>query len=374
MSRAIRPEPLGPSLLAEPELSELALFRRKVAIMLLFAVSVVLLYLIRNVLILVFISAVLAAGIAPVVHRVRVFGRHYLKRRIKRGPAVLLVYFPFLIAAIVLLILVLPRVLHEGAQLLEDLPQLIDTKLLVPLEKHVPMDAAREVLLKYKGLPAADNKAVFGYIKGAATITAAVIAILFMIVYMLIDAERLRNLFLLLYPAEKRGRKRSMVIRMSRRMSGWLYGKLVLAAIVGAITLVALLVLRIPYALPLALLAGVGELIPVIGPILGTVPALILALFKSTWQFWSVLIIAVLLQKLTNLFLVPRVMGAKVSVSPLAVFIAFMIGGSLLGVIGGIMAIPAAAIVQVAFDEAFVQTRERRLDRDRAGSLLKHEG
>jgi len=66
-------------------------------------------------------------------------------------------------------------------------------------------------------------------------------------------------------------------------------------------------------------------------------------------------------------------MGAKVSVSPLAIFVAFMMGSSLLGIIGGIMAIPAAAIIQVAFEEAFVQSRERRLDPDRAGSLLTRE-
>ena len=64
-------------------------------------------------------------------------------------------------------------------------------------------------------------------------------------------------------------------------------------------------------------------------------------------------------------------MSKKVSISPLAVFIAFMIGASLLGIVGAIMAIPVAAIVQVAFDEAFVARRERRQDLERAGTLLR---
>jgi predicted PurR-regulated permease PerM len=77
------------------------------------------------------------------------------------------------------------------------------------------------------------------------------------------------------------------------------------------------------------------------------------------------------LQKVENYFIVPRVMAKKVSISPLAVFIAFMIGASLLGIAGAIMAIPIAAIVQVAFEEVFVSRRERRQDVDRAGTLLR---
>ncbi|HXI12206.1 MAG TPA: AI-2E family transporter [Thermoanaerobaculia bacterium] len=352
--------------------SEMEMFKRKVAFVFLAALLIAMLWLVRNILILIFIAAVLAAGISPVVHRVRVLGRRYLRKRIPRGAAVLIVYFPFLIAAILLIILVLPRLLQEGAEMAGNLPTLIDSKILTPLEKHFPVDAARTALSNYR-VTGGGKAVILGYLRGAARVVASMLAILFLIVYMLIDAQRLRNLFLLLFPAHDRGKKRLMIIRMSRRMSGWLSGQLLLAAIIGAVTFVILVSLRIPYALPLALLAAVGEMVPVIGPIAGAIPAVIIALFKSSWQFWSVLAMAIMIQKLENLFLVPRIMGAKVSVSPLAIFIAFMMGSSLLGIIGGIMAIPAAAIIQVAFEEAFVQSRERRLDPDRAGSLLTRE-
>ncbi len=114
-----------------------------------------------------------------------------------------------------------------------------------------------------------------------------------------------------------------------------------------------------------------GELIPILGPTVGAIPALAIALLHSRWQFWAVLLFTVLLQKIENLFIVPRVMGRKVAVSPLAIFIAFMIGASTLGVAGAIIAVPVAAIVQVAFAEAFVARRERRLDVERPGTLLR---
>ena len=136
-------------------------------------------------------------------------------------------------------------------------------------------------------------------------------------------------------------------------------------------TFAGLVALRSPYALPLAIIAAIGELIPAIGPTVGAIPVLAIALLQSRWQFWSYLAFAVVLQKAENLFIVPRVMARKVSISPLAVFIAFMIGASLLGIVGAILAIPVAAIAQVAFDEAFVSRRERRQDLDRAGTLLR---
>ncbi|HWS71222.1 MAG TPA: AI-2E family transporter, partial [Thermoanaerobaculia bacterium] len=131
------------------------------------------------------------------------------------------------------------------------------------------------------------------------------------------------------------------------------------------------LVLRIPYALPLAILAMVGEMVPVIGPIVGTAPSLAIALLHSRWQFWSVLVMVLLFQKLENLFVAPRVMARKVEISPLAAFVAFMAGATLLGIVGALMAIPLAAIAKVTFEEVFVARRERRLDLERAGTLRR---
>ena len=154
-------------------------------------------------------------------------------------------------------------------------------------------------------------------------------------------------------------------------MSAWLLGQLPLSAIVGCATLIGLLILRVPYAFPLALLAALGEFVPIIGPVVGTLPALAVALLHSTWQFWSVLVMAVVIQQIENHVLVPRFMGSMVSVSPLAVILAFMVGGTLFGIPGAMMAVPLAAILQVIFEESFIVRRERRQDRGRPGTLIK---
>lgn len=345
---------------------ELEIFRSKVAIVVATILALLLLWRVRDVVILVFIAAVIASGISPAVQRVRVWGRWWLHRNIRRGVAVAVVYLPFVVAVLLLALVVIPRLVNETRALGAQLPTLLETNVLTPLERYVPVGPIREFLNGGVALP---KGSVFHYVRNAAAVMAAVVAVLFMIAYMLVDAHRLRNLILLFYPAEERAERRQMLNHIAHRMSSWLGGQLILSATIGVATFIGLLALRIPFALPLAILAMVGELVPVIGPIVGTAPALAIALLHSRWQFWSVLIMVIVLQKCENLFIAPRVMARKLRISPLAAFIAFMMGGALLGIVGAIMAIPMAAIVQVLFEDVFVARRERRLDIERAGTL-----
>ena len=348
--------------------NEIQLFGRKVLIVAAIFVVLALLWAVREVLILVAIAAVLAAGIAPAVQRVRILGRHWFHRNIPRGTAVLIVYFPFLFLAIVLVVVMVPRLIDDTRAMSAQLPAMVEHNILKPLEKYVPAQTIRDIVQGGISLP---RSSVLLYVRSAATVVASFVAVLFMVVYMLIDAHRLRNVILLLYPPEVRAERRRTMTRLARRMTSWLAGQLILSAMMGGAIFVLLLALRLPYALPLALFATLGEMVPVIGPILGTAPALAIALLHSRWQFWSVLVAAIVLQKVENFIVAPKVMSKKVSISPLSAFIAFMMGGALLGIIGAIMAIPAAAAVQVAFEELFVQRRERRHDLDRAGTLIK---
>ena len=348
--------------------SELEVFTRKVLIVLAAAIGVAILWSARGVLVLIFIAAILAAGIAPLVHRVRVFWRFRFHRNLPRGAAVMIVYLPLLILALILGLVVVPRFVADTSELGAQLPTLIEENILKPLDQYVPVGFLREELHNGFELP---RSRVLAYMRNAATAIASILAVLFMVAYMLIDAHRLRNLFLLIYPPEVRGDRRETLSRMARRMSLWLSGQLLLSAIIGVLSFIGFRLMGVPYALPLAILAAVGELIPMIGPTIGALPALAVALLHSSWQFWAVLIFAVVLQKVENLFIVPRVMSRQMAISPLAIFVAFLIGASLLGIVGAIIAIPVAAIAQVAFEEVFVLRRERRQDVDRAGTLLR---
>src|SRR5262249_11506255 len=150
-----------------------------------FATGVAILWAARDVLILIFIAAVLAAGISPAVHRVRVWGRLLLHRNIARGTAVLIVYLPFLMVALSLPIFIVPRLVHDMRALSAQLPLLLEKNILTPLERYLPMGGVREFLAGGIELPRAS---VIFYVRSTATAVASFVIILFMVGYMLVDA------------------------------------------------------------------------------------------------------------------------------------------------------------------------------------------
>jgi predicted PurR-regulated permease PerM len=101
----------------------------------------------------------------------------------------------------------------------------------------------------------------------------------------------------------------------------------------------------------LALIAAVGEMIPVVGPLLSAIPAIIVAFTVSPALALGVAVFFILQQQFENHVLVPKVMERQVGVSAVVVIIALLIGGSLLGIMGAILAVPTAAILQVLYEE-----------------------
>ena len=132
-------------------------------------------------------------------------------------------------------------------------------------------------------------------------------------------------------------------------------GQLLLGAIIGTTAGLGLWIMGVPYFYVLALIAGVGELIPIVGPLLAAIPAIAVALSVSPVLAVGVAIFFFVQQQVENHVLVPRVMSRQVGISPVVVIMALLIGGSLLGLVGAILAVPTAAILQVLLQELLVE-------------------
>jgi predicted PurR-regulated permease PerM len=124
---------------------------------------------------------------------------------------------------------------------------------------------------------------------------------------------------------------------------------LLLAGTIGTSSAIGLYLLGVPYFYVLALISAVGELIPVVGPILSAIPAVGAALAVSPRTALWVILFFIVQQQAENHLLVPKIMQRQVGVSPVVVIAALLIGGSLLGIVGAVLAIPTAAILQVVF-------------------------
>jgi len=126
---------------------------------------------------------------------------------------------------------------------------------------------------------------------------------------------------------------------------------LLLSLVIGLTSALGLWAMGVPYFYVLALISAVGEMIPMVGPILAAIPAILVAATVSPGLAIGVAVFFIAQQQLENTILVPKLMGRQVGLSAVSVIVALGIGSQLLGVVGAILSVPTAAILQVLFEE-----------------------
>jgi len=312
-------------------------------------------YLVRAVLLLVYMSGLLAIGFSPIV---RLIERQKVlpigTKRFPRWLAILMLYLIILGILTGIGFMIVPPVVHQAQQLATALPDLFERSQQFLLQKGI----LREHLTWRQAFEAAPGGGsgeavgtVFGAVVGVVGGLFGLITMLILTFYILIEADSLRNTMLRLFPARDRARAAAASRDITMKVSAWLTGQLLLGAIIGSSSAIGLWLLGIPFFYVLALISGVGELIPVVGPILSAIPAVAIATTVSLKKALLVIIFFVVQQQFENHILVPKVMQRQVGVSPVTVIVALLVGGKLLGILGAILAVPTAAILQVVFSE-----------------------
>ena len=307
-------------------------------------------YLSRGALLLIYVSVLMAIGLAPVVTYVE---RH--TGRLPRWAVILLIYLVFvaLIGGLAVLVTppmaeqarglwsALPQMLHQGQQWLIDRGLLASELSLQEAVQQSPVGGA-DAFSTVVG-------AVWGFLGGLF----GFFTILILSFYLLLDSNRFARSFVGLFPRPERPRVEEACGRVSGKVSAWLSGQLLLAGIIGSTAALALFLMGVPYFYVLALIAAIGEMIPIVGPILAAIPAIAVAFTVSPAMALGVTLFFLVQQQVENHVLVPKIMERQVGVSAAGVIVALLLGGTLLGVVGAILAVPTVAILQVMFEEAF---------------------
>jgi predicted PurR-regulated permease PerM len=266
-----------------------------------------------------------------------------------------------IVACVVVGMLIVPPLVRQGSELWERLPELMERTQQFLIDRGL---LGRAVTLEeaVRQAPGASRATAVGTAAVAVGWTAMFIfdciTVLILTFYLLVESEAIFAAFSRLVAREKRSRVVEVSRQISIKLSAWLTGQLMLAGTIGSSAAVALWALGVPYFYVLAVIAAVGEMIPVIGPFLSAIPAILVAFTVSTPTAIWVAIFWLVQQQVENNLLVPKIMERQVGVSPVVVIVALMIGGSMLGVIGAILAVPTAAILQVVILEV-MDYRER---------------
>ena len=313
-------------------------------------------YLVRNVLLILYVSGLLAIGFSPIVRlierqRVLPIG----SRRFPRWLAILILYLAIIGAFTLVGVLAFPPLIDQAQALWSAKDEMFDQaqEFLISkglLREHLTL---REAVERAPGAGSGEaiGRTVFSALMGVAGGIFGVLTILIITFYLLVEAGTLRKLLLQLFPAGKRGRVDVVSRSITEKVSAWLGGQLLLASIIGSTSAIGLWLLGIPFFYVLALISGIGEMIPIVGPVLAAIPAVAVAATVSVKKVLLVIVFFVVQQQIENHVLVPKVMERQVGVSAVTVIVALLIGGNLLGIPGAILAVPTAAILQVLFTE-----------------------
>ncbi|SDM04419.1 Predicted PurR-regulated permease PerM [Megasphaera paucivorans] len=165
--------------------------------------------------------------------------------------------------------------------------------------------------------------------------------------YFMKDGSRMVDHFVHLYPEEYRLQLDVLFDEVDRVLSSYIRGQLIMSCIISLLTFIGMWILGVPYPMVIALLAAITEWIPIIGPIVGAVPAILLGALVSPALAVKVLIFYIVIQQIDSHLIMPQVMGAVISLHPVAIVIALLMGGTLFGIQGMILTVPITAVLQI---------------------------
>lgn len=192
---------------------------------------------------------------------------------------------------------------------------------------------------------------VLGAGRVVASAVEAVISIVILTIYFMIAFPKLRQLWLGLVPASRRGRVEPITDEVFSRVGGFVLGNLLTSIVSGALTAIWLAIFGVPYPILLGLFVALFDLIPVVGSTVAGAVVTVVSLVKGLPVAVGTLGFYIFYRFFEDYLLTPRVMRHTVAVSPGLTIVATLIGVTLFGLIGALVAIPAAAAVRLILDE-----------------------
>jgi predicted PurR-regulated permease PerM len=310
-------------------------------------------WLVRDVLMLLYVSALFATVLTPIV---RATGRLRIGRwRPFKGYAVLFLLIAIAAALTGFGFLAFPPVIHDLQEFAREMP----TRLPAMLEKlrHIPFAQnlnTAEITAKLQDfLSNAATYLLLSITNWAGKLVDLAMGFI-LTVYFILEGSHAYRWFLSFFPPESRERLDGALQRAKGRMERWLIGQGSLMLILGLLSTGVYLFLKIRYAFALGVLTGLLNIIPVLGAAICVALALLVAAIDSWGRVLGVAIFYVVYLQIENSFLTPRIMRNSVGLPGLAILVALLLGSAIAGVLGALVSVPTAVLVAVLVDEYLV--------------------
>ncbi|HWB32018.1 MAG TPA: AI-2E family transporter [Acidobacteriaceae bacterium] len=309
----------------------------------------------RDVMVLIYVSALFAVVFTPVVNAIMLFelrgGRH-----ISRGLAIAaLLTIAFLLLAL-FLTLGLPPVIHDLHQFANDLPgripMIVDKLKRLPLADKLGVD---EVANRAESALSATATYLFASFPSWIGRIFDILTAFVLCIYFMLEGDRAYAWIMSLIAVDKRLRLAVTLEKAEIRMSKWLFGQALLMLIMGVCSTITFGFLHVRYFFLLGVLMGLMNIVPIAGGIITILLVGAVAALDSWTKMAGVFIFYLIYVNVENAYLTPRIMRSSLDLMGLTVLIALIAGTALAGVVGALVAVPTAALIAVILDEYMVQ-------------------
>jgi predicted PurR-regulated permease PerM len=312
---------------------------------------------VRNILLLVLVAAVLAVGLDPPVRRLQRMG-------MPRGTAVLLIFLAAIGFIVAFGFLVIPPLVREVKELATDIPDYVarlrtNSGWVGDLERKYHISARlKEATEKLPSLASSSITKVLGITKSIASVIFNMLTIGILTIYFLMALPRTEGMAARLVSRKDHQAEDTKTFKEAlERIGGYVSGNIAVSVVAGLASFVFLRIFGIPFAAALALWVAIADLIPTVGATLGALAAVLVAFFSSIGDGVATIVFFVIYQQVENYIIVPRVMRKAVDLSPATVIVSVLIGGSLAGFAGALLALPLAAAAKVVLRDLWLRDR-----------------
>jgi len=312
-------------------------------------------WLVRDVLVLLYVSALFAVVLTPVVRatsRLRIGRWHPFQ-----GAGA--IFFLLLVVAGALTafgFLTFPPVIHDLQALSSELPARLPALLArirqIPFANHLN---SAQVIAWVQGYVSEAAAYLVSSFQTWARALVKVIACFVLTLYFILEGDVAYRWFLSFVPGQPRLRLDIALRLAAGRMQKWLAGQLSLMLILGTVSTIVFLSLGVRYAYALGIFTGLLNVVPVLGVAVSLTLSLLVAAVDSWGRVLGVAIFFTIWLQIENTWLVPHIMKNRVNLPALAIFIALLLGSALRGIAGAMVAIPTAVLVAELLDEYLVR-------------------
>ena len=309
------------------------------------------LFLVRDVLVAIFLSVVISTGLAPFVDFLE-------KKSVPRLLGTILVYLSIILVFGLLIYAVVPIAIVEFEGLFENLVELTNS-IFSFTGTEVAIDAFQNNLGAFGSAFLSGGSSFFDVASSFFGGLALAITVAFVSFYLSLSRNGVEWFLRAIMPESYEEKVLSIFKRSKRRIGFWLQTQIFLSLVVGLISFIGLALLGVKHALVLGIAAGIFEIIPFVGPVFAGSIAILVALSDSFSLGLYVLVLFTVIQQIESQFIIPSLFQKAIGLHPVVVIAAFMIGWTLLGFIGLILAVPGAVILQEILND-WVSIKDHR--------------